>query len=248
VGFFETPGNAYGVAVVDNYAYVADNIRDLRVIDVSAPTSPTEVGFFETPGYAEGVAVVDNYAYVAAYDSGLRVIDVSAPTSPTEVGFFETPGNAYGVAVVDNYAYVADGHGGLWILQFTGGEPSQPRLAINYSTGAPGSYFTITGSDFPLDSSVPITINRHELGTSQADETGSFTLLLTTDNADAGGYLVTGTTDTRLVTATNREGQVSFTLDPEAPLRPQEGKGETFDVPVGLAFTNYFLYLPAITR
>jgi len=124
VGFFETPGDALGVAVVDNYAYVADYDGGLRVIDVSAPTSPTEVGFFETPADAYGVAVVDNYAYVAASHGGLRVIDVSAPTSPPCVGFFDTPGSARGVAVVGNYAYVADSDGGLLILQFTGGEPT----------------------------------------------------------------------------------------------------------------------------
>jgi hypothetical protein len=85
----------------------------------------------------------------------------------------------------------AVGGDGVILRYSAGGEPSEPTLAINYATGAPGSYFTITGSDFPQDGSVPIAINDHQLGTTQADESGSFTLLLTTDNADAGQYVVT---------------------------------------------------------
>jgi hypothetical protein len=64
VGFCDTPGEAYGVAVRGGYAYVAASSGGLRIIDVSDPAIPTEVGFYITY-YARDVVVVANYAYVA---------------------------------------------------------------------------------------------------------------------------------------------------------------------------------------
>jgi len=43
VGGYDT-GEAYGVAVSGNYAYVADDGAGLQVIDVSNPASPQRVG------------------------------------------------------------------------------------------------------------------------------------------------------------------------------------------------------------
>ena len=107
VGYCDTPGYAFGVAVAGNYAYVADDEAGLRVISIADPAHPSEVGYFDTPGYARGVAVAGNYAYVADGSSGLRVISIADPAHPTEVGYYVTLGHAYGVAVAGNYAYVA---------------------------------------------------------------------------------------------------------------------------------------------
>ena len=65
LGSVDTPGNARGVAVAGGYAYVADGLQGLRVIDVSTPSAPVEVGFVDTSGAAYGVAVAGGYAYVA---------------------------------------------------------------------------------------------------------------------------------------------------------------------------------------
>ena len=40
VGSCDTPGSADGVAVAGNYAYVADMLSGLRIIDVTNPQSP----------------------------------------------------------------------------------------------------------------------------------------------------------------------------------------------------------------
>ena len=61
------------VAVVGDYAYIADYESGLRIIDVSDPTSPTEAGFYDTSSYAEALSIVGNYAYVADGWDGLRV-------------------------------------------------------------------------------------------------------------------------------------------------------------------------------
>ena len=73
VGFCETRGLAYDVAVAGRYAYVADGIG-LRVIDVSDPASPVEAGYYDTPGEANGVAVAGGYAYIADGGGGLFIV------------------------------------------------------------------------------------------------------------------------------------------------------------------------------
>jgi hypothetical protein len=112
VGFYDTSGNAWGVAVVGNYAYVTVGSSGLRIINIANPAAPIEAGFYDTPGAAVDVAVVGNYAYVADGDSGLRIINVANPAAPTEAGFYDTPGSVSGVAVAGNYAYVTYATGG----------------------------------------------------------------------------------------------------------------------------------------
>ncbi|MEJ2567905.1 MAG: T9SS type A sorting domain-containing protein, partial [candidate division WOR-3 bacterium] len=59
----------------DNYAYVADGYLGLRIIDISTPSSPSEVGFCFPPSYAYDVVVSGSYAYVAAGTSGLQMYE-----------------------------------------------------------------------------------------------------------------------------------------------------------------------------
>ena len=59
------------VAVVGNYAYVADDYGGLKIIDISSKTNPTLVGSIATSD-AFGVAVVGNYAYVADTDRRVK--------------------------------------------------------------------------------------------------------------------------------------------------------------------------------
>jgi len=111
-------------------------------------------------------------------------------------------------------------------------------LAINYSSGAPGSYFTITGSNFPPDSTATITVNGNVFGTVPTDSSGSFTFLLRTIQADEGFYRVTA--------SVNPSASTQFTLNKEDALHPQEGSGTVFDVPDGIAY--HFVYLPLIVK
>jgi hypothetical protein len=78
VGFYDTPGDAEGVAVSDTYVYVADGSFGLRVVDVANPTRPTEVGVYDTPGNAVDVAVSGSYVYVADEAGGLFILRISA--------------------------------------------------------------------------------------------------------------------------------------------------------------------------
>jgi hypothetical protein len=132
VGSYDTPGQAVGVQVVGNYAYVADGDSGLQIIDISNPQNPIFKGNYDTPSISYDLKVVGNYAYVADNHSGLQIIDISNPQNPILKGNYDTPGLSYGLKVVGNYAYVADYYNGLQIIDIS--NPSNPILKGNYDT------------------------------------------------------------------------------------------------------------------
>ena len=144
VGACDTLDSTYGVAVVGEYAYVADWDNGLRVIDVSDPSHPAEIGFYDTPGYANDVFISNGYAYVADGPSGLRVIDITDPTNPTEIGFNETPDHAYSVVVSGDYAYMVIGSSGLRILDVH--DPADPIVVGAYDPPGESWGIDISGS------------------------------------------------------------------------------------------------------
>jgi hypothetical protein len=77
-----------------SYAYVADRDVGLRVIDVSAPSSPIEVGLNDTPRKAHGVAAAGGYVYVADDKFGIEIFDASH--CPGGVREMPTPRRATG--------------------------------------------------------------------------------------------------------------------------------------------------------
>ena len=119
VGFYNTPGQARGVALAGSYACVADGTAGLRVIDVTTPGAPTQTGYLDTSGYAEAVtlATYDRVVAVADGSNGLVLVDISKPTAPAEVAHYDTPGWASDVKVLDDHAYVIDSGWGLTVLQ-----------------------------------------------------------------------------------------------------------------------------------
>jgi hypothetical protein len=121
VGFYNTPGQAVGVAssisALGTFALVADGEAGLRVVDVSSPASPIEVGHYDTAGYAEAVASYGTVAAVADGDDGLVLLDFRVPTGPVEVAYFDTPGWASDVKVMSDHAWVADTGWGLTVFQ-----------------------------------------------------------------------------------------------------------------------------------
>jgi len=112
-------------------------------------------------------------------------------------------------------------------------------LDINYKAGAPGSFFTLSGRNFPAKAIAAISVNGTALGTIPTDVSGSFSFLLSTPKADEGTYFVTA--------AVNPSATVQFILSADKPTRAQEGSGTVFDVPAGIAYTES-VFLPIIMR
>jgi hypothetical protein len=80
-----TGGQATGVDVDGNIAYVASGSAGLVVVDVSDLTRPTIIGSAQMRGSAIRVAYSEGRVAVAAWNDA-RVYDVSDPTSPTFIG------------------------------------------------------------------------------------------------------------------------------------------------------------------
>jgi len=148
----------------------------------------------------------------------------------------ESPTNKYfeAVSMVSNDEGWIVGNDGV-ILVYS----PAATLDINYSSGAPGSFFTLTGENFPINSTVWVSVNGRLLGTVQSDSQGSFTFLLDTSQANEGIYFVDA--------SVNPSVRVRFDLDASEPSRTQEGSGTIFEVPEGIQFVD-LVYIPLVIR
>ncbi|NUM47104.1 MAG: hypothetical protein HUU38_20580 [Anaerolineales bacterium] len=114
-----------------------------------------------------------------------------------------------------------------------------PELVVNATEGRPGSFFNFTGMGFDANSPVEISSNGAVLGTSMTDGAGNLEFNLDTANADQGNYYITATQGNTTIT-------LRIMLFAEAPLIPQEGGGDVYQLPAGLAITE--MYLPLIVH
>jgi hypothetical protein len=126
-GSCDTPGEARGIYVAGDNAFVADAGSGLQVADITDPSAPVLIGSYNTPGSAQDVYVSGNHAFVADAGTGLQVIDVTDPAAPVFAGSYNTPGTAWAVHVAGNHAFVADGDSGLQVIDIT--TPSAPTRA-----------------------------------------------------------------------------------------------------------------------
>jgi hypothetical protein len=126
------PDYVRGVAIVEEYAYVAAGAGGLFVVNVSNPAQPTVTGVYNTSGDAQSVTVAGDYAYLADDDAGLRVIDIGTPSTPTEIASYTPTSTIRDVAVVGNHAYLATYSDGLHLLDIS--NPHAPAHQRTYGT------------------------------------------------------------------------------------------------------------------
>ena len=115
-------------------------------------------------------------------------------------------------------------------------------LTMNYVSGRPGSFFTLTGWNFPPGSLGTLTINERVLTTTLAiNPTGSFIFFLDTGAIDEEGFY-------NVTVRVYPGASAGFFLQADAPLREQEGGGMVWVVPGGIAVPFQQFYLPRIVR
>ncbi len=116
-GLYATTGNAMGVVVSEDRAYVAAGSAGLQVVDVSAPMEPLGLGGAPTSGASTAVVVSEARAYSAdcTYRGRhtqpqppctFRAIDVKLGTEPTELGSLELSEIPVEIAVSEDLAVV----------------------------------------------------------------------------------------------------------------------------------------------
>ena len=131
-GSYNTDGDVRDVYISGNYAYVADGLGGLKIIDVSNPSSPSLISTYSTSGYASSLFVSGKYAYVAEGSSGLEIIDISNPYSPFLVGT-NTTYEVYDIHISGKYAYLAAYNSGVVIFDIS--NPASPSPVGVYSFG-----------------------------------------------------------------------------------------------------------------
>lgn len=145
-GRYDSPGQATNVAIVDNYAYLADTLiqgvgpSGLRLVNVSNPDAPTlhSAPFLNAAQEPIDVRIVRsiNRAYVLDMSPDIAVLDISTPASPTELGEYicsACSGESSKLDVLNGTAYLACASGGLSILNVSA--PSAMTLRSTYSEG-----------------------------------------------------------------------------------------------------------------
>lgn len=114
-------------------------------------------------------------------------------------------------------------------------------ISSNYSSGQPGSFFTITGERFPTLTTLNVLVNDAFLGNVTSDSAGNIKFLLESASADEGYYLLEVQAPLSGFPRT-----LALFIDSSAPLRSQEGEGIIFHIPPGIAKQRVFL--PVLRR
>jgi photosystem II stability/assembly factor-like uncharacterized protein len=202
-----------------------------------ASWSPSNNGFPDPQSYAHEI-VIDpinpSILYAGLSNGVFKSTNGGGNWSSISTGLTTQDVRSLAMDSTRTTLYAGSGGGGVFIWQ------TVPTLTINYTNGSPGSFFTLTGANFPSNSVATVIINGRTLtNTIPVDSLGGLTFQLSTAQADAGRYFVTA--------AVNPSATTDFTLDTTDPIRPQEGSGPIISVPNGIAFTE-FLYLPLIQR
>lgn len=129
--------------------------------------------------------------------------------------------------------------------RFSGAYGSTPALASNHTSGSPGSFFSLTGYNFPPGSTVQITVNGVVIGSVVATATGGFSVTLSTQGAELGAYRVVAA-----VTNNPEDEEVFATLTLRlvvgATVHTREGNDPLFVLPADLAQQE--LFLPLVAR
>lgn len=160
VSTYALPGWGDALVLRDNLAYIADNHKGIRILNVADPTRPVELGYHDTPGFTFHLDVAGDYIYAADYSGGLFVFRFVPPstavippgggvlTSPRDRTTLTFPPGAFTDTVV--ITYTSRSQQGVPALGSLVGIGRFFEVTAVYSaTGrpaqlAPGQRFTIT--------------------------------------------------------------------------------------------------------
>jgi hypothetical protein len=101
-------GNAFDLAVRNNYLFVADGAAGLSVVEVSNPLAPKLLLTIPTSNLAQDVVLDGQYAFVAAGSSGMDVFDISNPAAPRFVTNYHVDGFTNHLNISSGRAFLAN--------------------------------------------------------------------------------------------------------------------------------------------
>ena len=109
-GQLPVEGWIHGIKVRSNLVYLASN--GLKIVDVSAPSSPKLVGKYDSHGESWGVSLIKDKAYVPIeyfrwYLGRASIFDISNPATPKVLDRFATGKGTWHVETSGEVIYVA---------------------------------------------------------------------------------------------------------------------------------------------
>ncbi|MGB4708240.1 MAG: Calx-beta domain-containing protein [Fuerstiella sp.] len=192
LGVFDIMGQASGVEVVGDVAYVADLSAGLVVLDISDPANITQLGVFNTPDFANSVQVVGDVAYIADGGTGLVVLNVDVTLSVRATGTITNDDTAT-VSVGD--VTMAEGDSGSTMFTFNVSldNPADQNVTFDFATvgdtAVAGSDFTaVSGSGVIPAGQTQTTIEIEVSGDTMLESDEQFVVELA--NPQAGGLAV----------------------------------------------------------
>lgn len=142
VGVCDTVKANAGIAISGNYVFGADYTGGFWVVDVSLPTSPTEVVTIPISWDPCGVAVKGDYAYVAGYQyvaseryARLSVYNISDPANPDLSGSYicSEITRCYGIFDIKSDLLYLAVDSGFRIINIS--DPTNPNEIGSYTGG-----------------------------------------------------------------------------------------------------------------
>jgi hypothetical protein len=129
--------NSTDVAILGDYALVADNDAGLRILNIEDERNPVETGVYPAFAGAMNIVLVNSACYIACSENGLKIVDVSDPLSPELLGSFNSEGTIQDVKISGGLAFLAewrmDGRGGLRVVDVS--NPRNPEQIGYCETG-----------------------------------------------------------------------------------------------------------------
>ncbi len=125
-------GNLDKIIVKDEYAYVLDMIKGLRVFDISSSENPTSVSLFKKVGNNNPVdfEVLQNFAYILDGEEGVVVADISNPIDPIFLSQYTPQEKATVLEISGNYLFL--GNAGVEIVSIGEHLNFKSRYESNY--------------------------------------------------------------------------------------------------------------------
>lgn len=129
-GIYTVKPQEVGVVSDGQYAYLADDLIGLRVMDVANPDQPVEVGsvMYDLAGKAvaglgdhRGMALQDGKVYVASLNQGMAVFDGGDPKKPKLLGSYTAPapGEISYLQLRNNWIFAIGDQVGLRIIDIS---------------------------------------------------------------------------------------------------------------------------------
>ena len=119
IGEFDTEGYCRGIAVQDDYCYLADRHWGLQVIDVSDPANPVRAANLKYEGADDcvKVKVLNDRAVVLDQYDGIFAVDIADPANPRTIFNVDTI-TPIDIVVTEEYIYVIDEDAGLVVISW----------------------------------------------------------------------------------------------------------------------------------